>query len=126
MPHRTPLEVEVVTHVLGSLDHCSHCQVFIDGTGIGDQIHHADLESYPKDWMQEWQQLSELVFNLTERFANQLVIKITDAKSPQALWMALRSGIHKYPTFIIANEKYHGYNEEQVANMIERHLDSNT
>lgn len=125
MPNRSPLEVEVVAHVLGSLDHCSHCQVFIDGAGIGDQIHQSDLQSYPADWMQEWQQLSDLVFNLTERFAHQLVIKITDAKSPPALWMAVRSGIRKYPTFIVAGEKYHGLDEEQVASLIERHLDSN-
>ncbi|UCH58388.1 MAG: hypothetical protein JSV61_09205 [Anaerolineales bacterium] len=126
MASHHPLEVEVVAHVLGSLDHCSHCQVFIDGTGVGGQIHQADMESYPADWMLEWQQLSDLIFNLTERFANQLVIKITDARSPQALWMALRSGVRKYPTFIIANEKYHGYNEEQVASIIKRHLDINT
>lgn len=116
------LEVEVVAHVLGSMDHCSHCQVFLDGVGIGGQIHQADLESYPKDWMEEWQKLSDIVFNVTERFAGRLVVKITDAQSPQAMWKALKRGVRKYPTFLIEDEKYYGLDEEQVVELIERHL----
>ncbi len=116
------LEIEVVAHVLGSMDHCSHCQVFLDGAGFGEQIHQADLESYPREWMEEWQRLSDLIFNVTERYAGQLVVKITDAQSPQAMWKALRRGIRKYPTFLIENEKYHGLEEARVVDLIERHL----
>lgn len=116
------LEVEVVAHVLGSMDHCSHCQVFLDGAGLGGQIHQADLDSYPKDWMEEWQKLSDIVFNVTERFAGRLVVKITDAQSPQAMWKALKRGVRKYPTFLIEDEKYYGLDEEQVVKLIERHL----
>jgi len=116
------LEVEVVAHVLGSMDHCSHCQVFLDGVGIGGQIHQTDLDSYPKDWMEEWQKLSDIVFNVTERFAGRLVVKITDAQSPQAMWKALKRGVRKYPTFLIEDEKYYGLDEDQVVELIERHL----
>lgn len=116
------LEVEVIAHVLGSMDHCSHCQVFLDGVGLGDQIHQADLESYPPDWMEEWQQLSDIIFNVTERYAGRLVVKITDAQSPQALWKALKRGIRKYPTFVIGDEKYYGLDEGLVMQLIERHL----
>ncbi|MEJ2484420.1 MAG: hypothetical protein P8Y72_01105 [Anaerolineales bacterium] len=116
------LEVEVVAHVLGSMDHCSHCQVFLDGAGLGGQIHQADLDSYPKDWMEEWQKLSDIVFNVTERFAGRLVVKITDAQSPQAMWKALKRGVRKYPTFLIEDDKYYGLDEEQVVELIERHL----
>ncbi len=121
MSHQ-PLEIEVLAHVLGSMNHCSHCQVFIDGVGVGDQIHQADLDSYPADWIQEWHQLSDLILNLTERFAGQLVVKITDAQTPQGLWKALRLGIRKYPTFIVASEKYHGLDAEQVVSIVNRHL----
>lgn len=116
------LEVEVVTPVLGSMDHCKHCQVFIDGAGVGEKVHKSDLDSYPRDWMEEWQQLSDIIFDLTERFAGQLVVKITDAQSPQAMWMALRHGVRKYPTFIVGKSKYHGLNEERVSDLISRHL----
>ena len=117
-----PLKVEVVTHVLGSMNHCSHCQVFIDGVGIGDKVHQADLESYPPEWMEVWQRLSDLIFHVTERFAGRLVIKLIDAQSPQAMWKAIRQGIRKYPAFLVGNEKYHGMDESEVVDLIERHL----
>lgn len=116
------LEVEVVAHVLGSMDHCSHCQVFLDGVGLGGQIHQADLDSYPPEWMDEWRQLSDIIFNLTERYAGQMVVKITDAQSPQAMWMAIKKGIRKYPTFLIQNDTYNGLDEQRVVDLIERHL----
>lgn len=116
------LEVEVVAHVLGSMNHCSHCQVFIDGVGIGGKIHQADLDSYPSEWMDEWQQLSDVILNITERFAGRLQVKITDAQSPQAIWKAVQKGVRKYPTFLIENEVYHGLDERRVVDLIERHL----
>ena len=116
------LEVEIITPVLGSMNHCSHCQVFIDGVGVGDQVHQADLQSYPPEWMEEWERLSDLVYNITERFAGKLVIKITDAQSPQALWKALRHGIRKYPTFVVGNDHLTSLDESQVMAFIERHL----
>lgn len=117
-----PLHVEVIAHVLGSMNHCSHCQVFIDGVGIGNQVHQADLDSYPPEWMADWQRLSDLIFALTEKYAGRLVIHITDAQSPQALWKALRHGIRKYPTFRIGNENYHGFDLEHISTLIEKHL----
>ena len=116
------LEVEVVAHVLGSMDHCSHCQVFIDGVGVGDQIHQADLDSYPSDWMEEWQHLSDLILSITEQYAGKLVIKVTDAQSPQAIWQAIRRGVRKYPTFIVGSDKYHGLDQDKVSNLIDLHL----
>jgi hypothetical protein len=118
------LEVEVVAHVLGSMDHCSQCQVFIDGVGIGDQVHQADLDSYPPDWMEEWQHLSDLIFDITEQYAGKLVVKVTDAQSPQAMWKALRRGIRKYPTFIVGKDKYHGLDQVKLTNLIDLHLAS--
>ena len=96
-----PVRIEVVAHVLGSMDHCAHCQVFIDGAGVGGQVKRADLEAYPQEFMAEWQRLSDLILALAERYAGRLQIRIIDAQSPQALWKALRYGVRKYPTFII-------------------------
>lgn len=119
-----PLEVEVIAHVLGSMDHCSHCQVFLDGVGIGGKIHQSDLESYPTEWMDEWKRLSEVILNLTEAFAGELIVRVTDAQSPQAMWAAIRKGVRKYPTFIVAGEKYTGTDEGRARGLISRHLAS--
>lgn len=107
-----PLQIEIVAYVLGSMNHCSHCQVFIDGVGVGGHVKRADLEAYPKEFMDEWQRLSDWILALAERYAGQLVIKITDAQSPQGLWKALRHGVRQYPTFIVAGEKYRGWQAE--------------
>jgi hypothetical protein len=117
-----PLEVEVIAHVLGSMDHCSHCQIFLDGVGVGQKIHQSDLDSFPEDWMDEWHRLSDLIYNITERYAGKLVIKITDAQSLDALWKAIRFGVRKYPTFLIGRDKYQGLEEQRVADLIEKHL----
>lgn len=117
-----PLEVEIVAHVLGSMDHCSHCQVFIDGAGVGGRVKQSDLDSFPKEWMAEWQQLSDLILALAERHAGQLVIKITDAQSPTGMWKAIRHGVRRYPTFIIGGEKYHGWDENQIETLVQTYL----
>jgi len=119
---QAPLQVEVIAHVLGSMDHCSHCQVFLDGAGVGGKVHQQDLESFPREWMEEWQRLSDLIFDVTEKYAGKLVVKITDAQSPQGMWAALRRGVRRYPTFIVQGEKYTGLEEGQVSSLISRHL----
>lgn len=117
-----PLEVEVIAYVLGSMNHCSHCQVFLDGVGVGGKVHQADLDSYPEDLRQDWQRLSDLVFSITEKFAGKIVVRITDAQSPQAMWKALRRGVHRYPTFLVGGDKLAGLNEGAVERLIEAHL----
>ena len=107
-----PVQLEIIAHVLGSLNHCSHCQVFIDNVGVGRKIKQVDLDSYPPEFMADWQRLSDWVLALAERYPGQLVIKITDAQSPQGLWLALRHGFRRYPTFILAGEKYRGWESE--------------
>ena len=107
-----PVQIEVVAHVLGSMNHCSHCQIFIDGVGIGGKVKHADLTAYPQEFMEEWQRLSNWILALAERYAGQLVIKIIDAQSLQGLWKALRHNIRKYPTFILEGERYQGWEAE--------------
>jgi hypothetical protein len=104
------------------MDHCSHCQVFIDGAGVGGAIKRADLGAYPPEFREEWQRLSDWILALAEHYPGQLQIKITDAQSPQGLWKALRYGVRKYPTFIVEGEKYHGWDAEVVDGLIQRHL----
>ncbi|MEW5960183.1 MAG: hypothetical protein AB1801_20865 [Chloroflexota bacterium] len=107
-----PLQLEIVAHVLGGMNHCSHCQVFIDGVGVGGQVKQADLDAYPPEFMADWQRLSNWILALAQRHAGQLVIKVIDAQSPQGLWKALRHGVRQYPTFIIEGKQYRGWETE--------------
>jgi hypothetical protein len=119
---QTPLDIEIVTHVTGSMNHCSHCQVFVDGAGIGGQVHAQDMSSYPEEFIRDWERLSDWVRELTATFSGRLMIHITDAGSPRGLWKNLRNGIRRYPAFIIdGHEIYQGWDKEQLASLIQRH-----
>jgi hypothetical protein len=72
--------------------------------------------------MEDWQRLSDMIFNITERYAGRLVVKITDAQSPQAMWKSIRYGVRKYPTFLVGKNKYHGFDETEVVKLIDKHL----
>ncbi|RMF41820.1 MAG: hypothetical protein D6755_12225 [Anaerolineae bacterium] len=116
------LKIEVVTHVLGSLNHCSHCQVFLDGAGIGPEIHQRDLDSYPPEWKAEWQQFSDLIYSLTERYDGQLQILITDARSPRGLWLTLRGKARHYPAFLVGEQVCYGLDEAALCDAIDAQL----
>lgn len=120
--NQQPVDVQIFAHVLGSMSHCSHCQVFIDGAGVGEQVHMKDIESFPREWLQEWQQLSDLILQLAEKYRDRIVIKIVDAQSPQGLWAAIRRGIRRYPTFLVEGEKYTGLDQGEADNLISRHV----
>ncbi len=115
------LKVEIVTRAVGSLNHCFHCQVFIDDVGVGQQIHREDVTAYPADVQAEWNRLVALVGRLGARFPDRLFVQVTDAQSPRGLWLALR-GVRRYPAFLIAGERIFGWDEEAIAQAIARHL----
>jgi hypothetical protein len=125
MDKNRPIDVEVVAHITGSMSHCDHCQVFIDGVGIGGQIHQENIQSYPEEFIRDWTRLSDWVLDLAEAFPGQLVIRITDAQSVQGLWKSISKGVRKYPTFIVeGEEKYHGWDQEHLNEMIRGRLAS--
>lgn len=123
MGHQQQLDIEVVTHVAGSMDHCGQCQVIFNSVGIGGQIHQEDVASYPEDFIKDWERLSEWVFSLAETYPGRLIIRITDAQSMNGLWKAISKGVRKYPTFIIEGEdQYQGWDNEVLNSLISKHL----
>jgi hypothetical protein len=119
---QSPLPIEVVAHVTGSLDHCAHCQVFINGAGIGEQVHQHDLRSFPADFIRDWQSLAAWIQELAATFPGQLVIRVTDAQSLRGLWLALTRGARRYPTFLIGEQKMSGWDRDQLDQLIRLEL----
>ncbi len=115
------VRLEIVTPFIGSMVHCRHCQVFLDEAGIGSQVRAADLQAYPPEWQAEWQRLSALIDRLARRFGSRLTIMLTDAQSLRGLWWALR-GVRRYPAFLLAGERFVGWDEAPLLAAIERHL----
>jgi len=107
------------------MNHCPHCQLFIDNVGVGGQVHEQDMSTFPEEFIQDWEQLSDWVQELAATFPGQLSIHITDAGSPRGLWKSLSRGIRHYPTFIVGGrETYHGWDKKQLADLIQHNVDS--
>lgn len=117
------VEVDVIAPILGSFNHCPHCQVFIDSAGVGGQVHRSDLESYPADVLAEYRALSDFLYALGERYRSGLVIRLIDPGSPRGLWKGLRHRVRRYPTFIVdGTERVEGLAEPVIHQAIQARL----
>lgn len=124
--NRPPVTVEVISLILSSFSHCKHCQVFIDGVGVGHQVHWADIEAYPEPLKEEYTRLFSVVHEIADKHAGQVIFKITDAQSIPGLWKQIRHGIRRYPAFIVdGNEKVVGWDLEQLEAVIQNRLVTN-
>lgn len=117
------VEVEVIAPILGSFDHCQHCQVFIDSAGVGGQVHRGDLASYPVDVLDDFRRLSDLVFDLAERHGSRIVIRVVDPGSLRGMWTGIRRHVRRYPTFIVdGTERIEGFESSAVDEAIAARL----
>lgn len=119
---KRPVEVVVVTRALESMQHCTHCQVFIDQVGVGTRVHEEAFRAYPKDVQEEFGRVSAMVVQLLERFPHQISVRVVNAFSPEGLWLALRRGARRYPTWLIGGAKVTGYNLNEVVAAVENAL----
>lgn len=121
-----PMTVEVISQVLSSFDHCAHCQLFLNQTGVGTRIHREDFDAFPRELRDEYDRLSRLVIALSERFRGRVRFKILDPQTPEGMWKSLRYWVRRYPTFLIDGEKQVGWDEETLTRRIEAHLTART
>jgi hypothetical protein len=117
-----PLTVDVISQILSSFDHCSHCQLFLNAAGVGHRIHREDFDAFPRELRDEYDRLSRLVTGLSERFAGRVRFRILDPQTPEGMWKSLRYWVRRYPTFLIDGEKQVGWDEEALTRRIEAHL----
>jgi len=85
-----------------------------------DQAPHArGLDEYPPEWREEFQRLSDVVINLSDRYQGSILIRIWDPRSLQGLLKSLRYWVRRYPTFIVEGEKkVTGWDVEQLEQFI--------
>ena len=68
---------------------------------LGQAPHERGLDEYPPEWQEEFKRLSATIFNLADRYQDQVQIRIWDPRSLQGLWRSIRHGVRRYPTFIV-------------------------
>ncbi len=118
------VDITVVTRALESMNHCSHCQVFIDQAGVGDAVHLSDIRAYPSDIQDEFQRVSAIVIRLLEQFEGKVRVRVVNAFSPEGFWLALRRGARRYPTWLIDSRKVVGTDEEAIVAAVEQALEA--
>ncbi len=117
------VELEVIAPILGSFDHCAHCQVFLDAAGVGGAVHQQDLDAYPPELRAEFQALSDFLLGLESRYGAQLVIRVVDPGSLRGMWQAIRHRVRRYPTFIVDGaERITGLAPAEIDHAIRSHL----
>ena len=110
-----PIRLEVIAPTFEGLGMCTSCELVLAGAGVGKNPATRALEEYPKDWQDDYQRLTDWVYDLAARYGGRLLIKVIDPQSPEGLLKSLRHRIRRYPTFVIdGKKKVVGWQQEQL------------
>lgn len=64
-----------------------------------------DLNEYPEDLKEDYLFLSGWIKELSQKYRERILIRITDAQSLQGFYKSIRYRAFGYPVFIINNKK---------------------
>ncbi len=120
-----PIRLEIVTRVLTTFDHCSHCEVIFDQAEINRKFHQRDLNEYPQDLTEEFARLSDWIRELNHLYKHRLLIRLIDIQSLLGIYKSVRHRIRKYPAFIIDRKrKYAGRDKDELDALIRQRLET--
>jgi hypothetical protein len=97
----SPLRLEVITPTFQGLGMCSACELVFSEAGIIEPPAESTLDEYPQEWQDEYQRLSDWVYDLSGRYGDGIRIKVLDPQSPEGLLKSLRYRVRRYPTWIV-------------------------
>jgi hypothetical protein len=97
-----PVQVDVFAPLPESWGMCSSCEMLLGQTGMGQAQASAAQDAYPPDWQDDFRRLSDLVFDLAQRFGEDISIRLYDPRSLPGMLKAIRHGVRRYPTFIVS------------------------
>ena len=118
-----PVLLEIVTRVLATFDHCRHCMLLFEETGLQGKLHQKSMDEYPQDVAEEYVQLSDWIRELNRLYKHRLRIRIIDAQSLLGFYKSLRHRIRKYPTFIVGGQdRYTGWDKAQLEGLLDQHI----
>lgn len=108
-----PVSLDVFYPVPEGWGLCQACEVMLARADLGQAPPQRGLEELPPEWQADFQRLSTLVFDLADRFRDQILIRVYDPRSFPGLLKAIRHGVRRYPTFVVAGRtKIAGWNTD--------------
>ncbi len=118
-----PIFLEIVTKVLTTYDHCSHCEVIFDQAGLDKKFHQKEMDEYPPDLKEEFIKLSDWIRELTRLYKHRLLIRLIDVQSLLGIYKSVRYRIRKYPTFIVeGKEIYTRWDKNRLEDLLDKYV----
>jgi hypothetical protein len=110
-----PVQVDVINPLPEGWGICLTCEMLMAQADLGQAPYERGLEEYPPEWRAEFNRFSDLIMDLSARYADTIMIRIFDPRSLQGLWKSIRYGVRRYPTFIVTgNQKISGWDIAQL------------
>lgn len=116
-----PVQIDIFFPLPERWGLCLTCESVLARAGLSAASHETGLEEYPPEYRQEVDRLAEWLFALAARYSGRVTIRVHDPRSPRAMWKALRSGVRRYPSFVVAGQgRVSGWQREELEQRIEQ------
>lgn len=121
-----PVEIEVVTYTPTVFYHCQHCEIAFRETRLGDRVQREEArDSLPDDLREQFQDMSDWIHGLFERFEDRIAVKVVDAASIEGVWKSLRHRLRKYPAVMVDGKQTKvGGDFRALDSMIEKRVEA--
>jgi hypothetical protein len=96
-----PVRLEVIAPTFQGLGICTACELVMAEAGVGQHPTERAMDEYPKKWQDDVHRLTDWVYELAERYGEDILIKVIDPQSPEGLVKGLRYRVRRYPTWIV-------------------------
>jgi hypothetical protein len=95
------VRLEVIAHTFQGMGICTACELVMAEAKVGERPTERALDEYPREWQEDWQRLTEWVYDLAGRYGDRIAIKVIDPQSPEGLFKSLRYRVRRYPTWVV-------------------------
>ena len=93
------------------------------GLSISDKKDNRDLNEYPEHVKEDYLYLSEWIRELSRKYGEKILIRVTDAQSLQGIVKSIRYLVFRYPAFIInRRKKYTGKDKLRLDALLQEEM----
>ncbi len=120
-----PILLEVISMIPNLFETCPSCEFVADQVGLKEKKDRSMLNDYPEDLKEDYLFLSGWIKELSQKYRENILIKIIDAQSIQGFYESMRHRVFRYPAFIInQKKKYSGKDKLHLDALLQEQMDS--
>ncbi|MGD2205422.1 MAG: hypothetical protein PVH17_01470 [Anaerolineae bacterium] len=99
------VRLEVIAPMFQGMGICTACELVMAEADLGERPTERALDEYPQEWQEEYQRLADWVYDLADRYGDEILIKVIDPRTPEGLLKSLRHWVRQYPTWVVNGKK---------------------